>query len=177
MTMTEVELSDALGVCVKLVAKRRLDLGLSVGVDLTDGENGVVYTAEGVRKIRAAFGLAAQDDPGCSGAFGDQGPVAEATPAQAGAQGLREACTLQTAPVVWVKVLRAKPNEAARNNRHFVVVVLDAKGVEMTDRVESLYAAHPEPGLRRGMVLQALDMPDGPVLDRAELRRRGVCLK
>lgn len=159
--MTEQEVSDRVCVCHDTVAERRRQLGLKEGVDYTIENKMLVYTTEGEKRILAAFGVQEAAGP------------AAATPGAACEAVGPEIRTLATAPVVWAKVTRAKPNEKERNDRFFVAVVLDAHG-RATGRVLDLFCAKQGKLLNRGRVVQALDMGNLLVLDRAELRRRGL---
>ncbi len=99
--MTEQELSDLCCVCHDTVATRRRELGLEEGRDYRIEDKVLVYTEEGQKRMLAAFGL------------GDPEKDVAATPGPAGATVGPEKRTLATAPVVWARVTRAKPNEAA----------------------------------------------------------------
>lgn len=178
--MTELEISDLACVCRDTVAQRRVELGLVEGTDYRLENKTLVYTETGRGKILFAFGI---EDPPAS--LRQPASLREALLAGeagraggGGAPALRAGeLTLMTAPVVWARVTRAKPNEAERNNRYFVAVVMDGTTGRATGRVLDLFCAKQGGELKRGRMVQALDMGTLLVLDRAELRRRGVNIR
>jgi hypothetical protein len=163
--VTEVDFADALNVAVSQVRERRAYLGMQVGRDYEVQENGLyVYTATGIATMRASFGVRADDLP----ATGDIATPEPPEPQECG----KEALCLENAPVVMVKVLRARPNEQCRNNRHFMVIVVDAQS-RQTSRVLNMFVPRGGINVRRGQMLKALDMGEQIVLDRRILRKRG----
>jgi hypothetical protein len=165
--MTELEISDLACVCRDTVAQRRVELGLVEGTDYRLENKTLVYTETGRGKILFAFGIE-------DGVVPPDGKTEDRKTEVAGGG---EKPTLMTAPVVWARVTRAKPNEAERNNRYFVAVVMDGTTGRATGRVLDLFCAKQGGELKRGRMVQALDMGTLLVLDRAELRRRGVNIR
>ena len=164
--MTELEISDLACVCRDTVAQRRVELGLVDGTDYRLENKTLVYTETGRGKILSAFGI-----------MGGVPPDRKTEDRKTEEAGGGEKPTLMTAPVVWARVTRAKPNEAERNNRYFVAVVMDGTTGRATGRVLDLFCAKQGGELKRGRMVQALDMGTLLVLDRAELRRRGVNIR
>jgi hypothetical protein len=177
--MTELEISDLACVCRDTVAQRRVELGLVEGTDYRLENKTLVYTETGRGKILFAFGIEEGVVPPGRKTEDRKTEVAGGgdPPASQGEAGRAGELTLMTAPVVWARVTRAKPNEAERNNRYFVAVVMDGTTGRATGRVLDLFCAKQGGELKRGRMVQALDMGTLLVLDRAELRRRGVNIR